>query len=133
MLWDLCFKYKTWNIETLNYRKIYVFCVAELINGPRCTSQTSQGILLRFVSFAFWCLINFFTEKIGVSLELWALFVNIFVSEIEQKTILQFKSLKINFFFLELLPCHEEKSTTDHANKTYNPSKCVCLLEIPCM
>ncbi len=43
-------------------------------------------------------------ENIGVSLEPWALLVNIVVSEIEQKTILQFKPLKINFFFIELLP-----------------------------
>ncbi len=50
-----------------------------------------------------------------------------------QKTILQFKPLKITFFFIELLPWHEEKSATDHANKTYNPSKCVCLLERLCM
>ncbi len=64
-------------------------------------------------------------EKDGFSLEAWALFVNIVVSEIEQKTILQFKTLKINFFFIELLPWHVEKSATDHAYKTYNPSKCV--------
>ncbi len=64
-------------------------------------------------------------EKDGFSLEPWALFVNIVVSEIEQKTILQFKTLKINFFFIELLPWHVEKSATDHAYKTYNPSKCV--------
>ncbi len=38
------------------------------------------------------------------SLEPWALFVNIVVSEIEQKTILQFKPLQMNFFFKELLP-----------------------------
>ncbi len=43
-------------------------------------------------------------ENICVSLEAWALFVNIVVSEIEQKTILQFKTLKINLFFIELLP-----------------------------
>ncbi len=43
-------------------------------------------------------------EKIGVSLEPWALFVNIFVSEIEQKTLLQFKPLKIKEFLIELLP-----------------------------
>ncbi len=43
-------------------------------------------------------------ENIGVSLEPWALLVNIVVSEIEQKTILQFKPLKMNFFFIELLP-----------------------------
>ncbi len=71
-------------------------------------------------------------ENIGVSLEPWALLVNIVVSEIEQKTILQFKPLKINFFFIELLPWHEEKSATDHANKTYNPSKCVSPKR-PCM
>ncbi len=41
-------------------------------------------------------------EKIGVSLEPQALFVNVFVSEIEQNTILQFKPLKIDFFFIEL-------------------------------
>ncbi len=63
----------------------------------------------------------------------WALFVNIFVSEIEQKTILQFKPLKMYLFFIELLPWHEEKSATDHANKTYNPSKYMCLLERLCM
>ncbi len=34
-------------------------------------------------------------EKIGLSLKPWALFVNIFVNEIEQKTILQFKPLKM--------------------------------------
>ncbi len=64
-------------------------------------------------------------QKILVSLEPWTLFVNIVVSEIGQKTILQFKPLKINLFFIELLPWHEEKSATDHANKTYNLSKCV--------
>ncbi len=72
-------------------------------------------------------------EKNCVSLEAWALFVNIVVSEIEQKTILQFKTLKINLFFIELLPWHEEKSATDHANKTYNPSKCLRFLERPCI
>ncbi len=72
-------------------------------------------------------------EQNFVSLEAWALFVNIVVSEIEQKTILQFKTLKINLFFIELLPWHEEKSATDHANKTYNPSKCLCRLERPCI
>ncbi len=34
-------------------------------------------------------------KKIGLSLKPWALFVNIFVNEIEQKTILQFKPLKM--------------------------------------
>ncbi len=34
-------------------------------------------------------------ENIGVSLEPWALLVNIVVSEIEQKTILQFKPLNM--------------------------------------
>ncbi len=43
-------------------------------------------------------------ENIGVSLEAWALFVNIVVSEIEQKTFLQFKTLKNNLFCIELLP-----------------------------
>ncbi len=43
-------------------------------------------------------------ENIGISLEPWAWFVNIVVSEIEQKTILQFKPLKMYFFFIELLP-----------------------------
>ncbi len=42
-------------------------------------------------------------EKDGVSLETWALFGNIVVSEIEQKTILQFKPLKMNLFCIELL------------------------------
>ncbi len=42
-------------------------------------------------------------ENIGVCLEPWALFVNIFVSKIEQKTILQFKPLKMYLFFIELL------------------------------
>ncbi len=49
-------------------------------------------------------------ENIGVSLEAWALFVNIVVSDIEQNTIVQFKTLKINLFCIELLPWHEEKS-----------------------
>ncbi len=72
-------------------------------------------------------------NKNCVSLEAWALFVKIVVSEIEQKTILQFKTHKINLFFIELLPWHEEKSATDHANKTYNPSKCLRFLERPCI
>ncbi len=38
-------------------------------------------------------------ENIGVSLEPWAWFGNIYVSEIEQQTILQFKPLKINLFY----------------------------------
>ncbi len=53
----------------------------------------------------------------------WALFVNIFVIEIEQKTILKFKPLNINLFFIESLPWHEEKSATDHANKHIVPLK----------
>ncbi len=43
-------------------------------------------------------------ENIGVSLEAWALFVNIVVSEIEQKTILQFKTLKLTYFLLNCCP-----------------------------
>ncbi len=43
-------------------------------------------------------------EQIGVSLEAWALFENIVVSEIEQKTILQFKPLKITNFLLNCCP-----------------------------
>ncbi len=59
-----------------------------------CRQQTNKMYLNRI----------FLLEKIGVSLEPWALFVNIFVSEIEQKTILQFKPLKIYLFIIELLP-----------------------------
>ncbi len=38
-----------------------------------------------------------------------------------------FESLNIYLFFTELLPWHEEKSATDHANQTiHNRSKCMC-------
>ncbi len=92
-------------------------CAAELINNRHADNADNRQTQCTWTG-----------RKIGVSLEPWALFVNIVVSEIEQKTILQFKPLKI-YFFIELLPWHEEKSATDHANKTYNLSKCVCLLE----
>ncbi len=72
-------------------------------------------------------------EKNCVSLEAWALFVNIVVSEIEQRQFYNLRHLKINLFFIELLPWHEEKSATDHANKTYNPSKCLRFLERRCI
>ncbi len=147
MLWDLCFKYKKWNIETLNYRKINCLCVC--CGADKRSALCSSNESWDFVMLLFRLLFDFLhmqttdkqnklfllepAERNCVSLEAWALFVNIVVSEIEQKTILQFKTLKINLFFIELLPWHEEKSATDHANKTYNPSKCLRFLERPCI
>ncbi len=121
--------------KTLNDRKIF-FCV--------CCGADKRvvGFCYAFVSFAFWFSSyadNRQTTFTWTSRKHWCqsrglgFVCNIVVSEIEQKTILQFKTLKINLFFIELLPWHEEKSATDHANKTYNPSKCLCLLERPCI
>ncbi len=65
-----------------------------MINSPRCTAQTNSGILLTILFHLSFDVSHMQTtdkqnvlepaEKIGVSLEPWALFVNIFVSEIEQ-------------------------------------------------
>ncbi len=91
------FKYKKCNIE-----KYKLCCVAELINGTRCAAQTSQTMFLMQTTDKHNVLEP--AEKIGVSLEAWALFENIVVSEIEQKTILQFEPLKITNFLLNCCP-----------------------------
>ncbi len=65
-----------------------------MINSPRCAAQTNSGILLTLLFHLSFDVPHMQTtdkqnvlelaEKIGVSLEPWALFVNICVSEIEQ-------------------------------------------------
>ncbi len=74
MLWYLCFKYKKWNIETLNDRKIQVFFVVELIN-----ESWDFVILLFRLAFNVPHMqttdkLNVLepAENIGVSLEPWA-------------------------------------------------------------
>ncbi len=91
--------------------KYKFFCVAELING-----QLKRVVGFCYV-FVFIFILMFLIcrqqtnkmyfkrqNKLFVSLEPWALFVNILVNEIEKKTILQFKPLKMYLFFIELLP-----------------------------
>ncbi len=91
---------------------VFVCCGADKRSALRSSNESWDFVMLLFrLLFDFLHMQttekqNLFepAEKNCVSLEAWALFVNIVVSEIEQKTILQFKTLKINLFLLNCCP-----------------------------
>ncbi len=119
--------------------KLQVFFVAELINGPCCADQTSSGILLHF---CFVCLLMFlicrqqtnkiylnWQKKIGVSLEPWALFVNIFVSELSNRQYYNVSHLKLSSLF-NCCPADMKKSLPQTMLTKHIIPLNACLLEI---